>query len=516
MSDSLLRVNSLDLRIGRDCSLEVDELALSVGDQLCVLGGNGSGKTMLARLLAGVVRAPRGAIERTAGFEESRDVHWVSFEEQQRLWERENRHDISEFEPRAMDVGTTVETLIRGVRARDAHDEGLFDELLSRLSLATLRDRGCRYLSSGQIRRALIARAFYAARGDHCQLLLLDDPLASIDRQSQALIRASISALRPGNSVLVELCRRPQDRLAGASHLALMGIHERDGVRRMQVLASGPAAIVESCQAYREFCAPSRFRPDMLDSLLAEQARKEALIPSDGTPLLHLRDVSASYGENRVLSSLNWEMRPQDNVLLAGPNGCGKSTLLALIDGDSHKGYGQDLWLFGRRKGSGETLWETKRYFGVVSNELHNRYLKGWRAGEVVLSGFFDSEGLYTEAGSSQVALARRWLGALCLPELFDRPYAGLSFGQQRLVLLARAMVKSPRILVLDEACVGLDNEHREIVLRSVDRVVERTRTRLLFVSHSVDELPSSINREYGFERLADGSHTLVERTRDS
>ena len=173
-----------------------------------------------------------------------------------------------------------------------------------------------------------------------------------------------------------------------------------------------------------------------------------------------------------------------DIVQIEGPNGCGKSTLLNLINGENHKAYGQDVSLFGARKGSGETFWELKAKFGVVSNELHNKYQKGWRLLDVVVSGFFDSVGLYDDSGAQQVDEAKRWLSLVGLESHEARYYHELSFGQQRLALLARAMVKGPRILILDEPCVGLDDFHRIHILQLLDEIAKVTTTQLIYVSH--------------------------------
>ena len=157
--------------------------------------------------------------------------------------------------------------------------------------------------------------------------------------------------------------------------------------------------------------------------------------------------------------------------------------------------YGQEVYLFGKRRGSGETIWDVKSHFGVVSNEIHNRYVKGWRVLEVVISGFFDSVGLYDDSGASERDCAMAWLKALNIEALATEYYDSISFGQQRLVLLARAMLKHPNILVLDEPCVGLDDPHREIILAMADLIAASTNTHILYVSHTQGERPRRINQ---------------------
>lgn len=167
--------------------------------------------------------------------------------------------------------------------------------------------------------------------------------------------------------------------------------------------------------------------------------------------------------------------------------------------------YGQAVYLFGTRRGSGETVWDVKARFGVVSNEMHNRYVKGWRVLEVVISGFFDSVGLYDDSGASERGCALAWLEALNIDALATQYYDSISFGQQRLVLLARAMVKHPNVLILDEPCVGLDDSHRELILALVDLIAATTSTHILYVSHTQGEQPRCIN-----QRIRFGSEGIV------
>src|SRR5690606_27796601 len=136
-----------------------------------------------------------------------------------------------------------------------------------------------------------------------------------------------------------------------------------------------------------------------------------------------------------------------------------------------------------------------KARFGVVSNELHNRYVRGWRVLDVVVSGFFASVGLYDDSGASEVEAARAWLRTLAVEHLATDYYQELSFGQQRLVLLARAMVKHPAILVLEERCVGLDDYHRGMILGVVDIIAATTGTQIVYVSHERGEVPGCINQ---------------------
>jgi molybdate transport system ATP-binding protein len=492
----IVRVEGARCRIGSKAMLRADHFEIQCGQHWCLFGPNGAGKSTLARLLAGQMRESRLYVTFAAGFDPARDVHLVSFEEQQRLWQRDDRFDISEYSESAQDQGTQVETLVRSSR-HGAQDEAVLESLLSALDLLPLRAQGIRFLSSGQIRKALLARALYAWREGVPQLILLDDPLESIDKASRRRIEATIARFLHDGNASVQLCRRLVDLPDSATHLALM--------QNLELREQGGIDQIRQLPAFQALQSTTTAEVDLPAS---SAAMTDELVP--GAPLIELRKVNANYGDKRILSDINWRMEAHHHVLIEGPNGCGKSTLLSLIDGENHKGYGQDLTLFGRRKGSGEAVWEIKRRFGLVSNELHNKYVKGWRVLEVIVSGFFDSVGLYDDSGSSQKSVARDWLQAFAIAELEAKYYHELSFGQQRLVLLARAMVKNPAILILDEPCVGLDDRHRAMILQTLDKIAARTMTRLIYVSHVEDEQPGCINQWLRFSPAPEGGHTLV------
>lgn len=491
----LIEVLNARCRIGRRGVLCVDELAIGAGEHWCLFGPNGAGKTLLANLVAGRRVETGHYVHYAENFDPAHDCLLVSFEEQQRLWQRDNRLDISDYSADARDVGTSVRALVYGARYRAEQNEADYKALIEQLDLAPLQERGIRFLSSGQVRRALLARALYGALASPARLLILDDPLESIDRGSRERISACIEQQRRRGFASLHLCRRGADIPAGITHMALL--------QGLSVVAQGRADEIRGGEAFRLLQAQKPTLPARLPYL------PETAV-GDGRVLVELRDVEAHYGPQKVLSALNWSMRDDEHVLIEGPNGCGKSTLLSLIDGDNHKGYGQHVILFGQRKGGGESVWEIKSRFGVVSNELHNKYIKGWRVPDVVVSGFFDSVGLYDDSGAREKEQARQWLTALGLKSLSRHYYEELSFGQQRLVLLARAMVKQPRILVLDEPCVGLDDYHRRLILALVDRIAQELPTRIIYVSHEAGEQPACITTRYRFDPVAGGGSTLI------
>ena len=258
----------------------------------------------------------------------------------------------------------------------------------------------------------------------------------------------------------------------------------------------------------------------MADALVAQLAHSENLngltLPEtedptqiirlpDDRPLIVLRDGVVSYNDRPILNQLSWQVNPGEHWQIVGPNGAGKSTLLSLITGDHPQGYSNDLTLFGRRRGSGETIWDIKRHIGYVSSSLHLDYRVSSSVRNVILSGFFDSIGIYQAVSDRQHQLTSQWLALLGLGAMGDAPFHSLSWGQQRLALIARALVKHPALLILDEPLQGLDPLNRQLVRRFVDVLIQQGSTQLLFVSHHAEDAPQCITHRFSFIPEGDG-----------
>jgi molybdate transport system ATP-binding protein len=204
-----------------------------------------------------------------------------------------------------------------------------------------------------------------------------------------------------------------------------------------------------------------------------------------------MRNVIVEWSGNRVLDQLSWRVLPGEHWLIRGPNGSGKSTLLEMITGDNPQVYSNDVWLFGRKRGTGETIWEIKERLGIVSYRLHLQYraMNGLSLETVLVSGFHDSIGLYEAALENERAVARRWLSLCGFGGREEEAFGDLSYGEQRAVLIARAAIKRPLLLILDEPCHGLDEEHRARVLTLLQAIAERGVSTLLHVTHDPTEV---------------------------
>jgi molybdate transport system ATP-binding protein len=226
-----------------------------------------------------------------------------------------------------------------------------------------------------------------------------------------------------------------------------------------------------------------------------------------------MENVRVKYGNTTVLDGLNWTMKSGENWVILGPNGCGKTTMLNLVTGDNPQAYANKIHLFGKRRGSGESIWDIKRRTGIVSSELQIRYRQPITAFEVVLSGFFDSVGLYHHFSTEQKETAEQWLEVLGIADNSDRVFNQLSYGEQRMLLLARSLVKMPLILILDEPCQGFDPINRGRILDAIDAIGGHSESNIIYVTHYPDEIPSCMTDMLRFEKQPDGGYLITQRS---
>ncbi|MGI9546246.1 MAG: ATP-binding cassette domain-containing protein, partial [Flavobacteriaceae bacterium] len=200
--------------------------------------------------------------------------------------------------------------------------------------------------------------------------------------------------------------------------------------------------------------------------------------------LIQLKEVDVSYGSKKVLDKINWNIKPGEFWELAGKNGSGKTTILSMITGDNPKGYGQELYLFGTKKGSGESIWDIKKKIGYFTPAMIDRF-RGYHSLEnMLISGLLDSIGLYVIPSEAQIRLARKWLALVNMEDLKDAYFHELTIGQQRLIMCVRAMIKHPLLLILDEPTAGLDDASAALIVSLVNKMAEESHTTIVFVSH--------------------------------
>jgi molybdate transport system ATP-binding protein len=217
--------------------------------------------------------------------------------------------------------------------------------------------------------------------------------------------------------------------------------------------------------------------------------------------VIELRDIHIGYGKRTILKNLNWTVKQGEKWALLGPNGSGKSTLLSLVCADNPQSYANDIRLFGRKRGSGESIWDIKKNIGYVSPEMHNYYLKNLPCIDIVGSGLFDTIGLYRRCTKEQLENCEKWMERFGILHLRDVSFLKVSSGEQRLCLLARAFVKEPSMIILDEPLHGLDYSNKQKARKIIEKYCDDSSKSLIYVTHYTHEIPNCINKQFSLSK---------------
>ena len=311
-------------------------------------------------------------------------------------------------------------------------------------------------MSSGERKKALLNYLLETKP----KFLILDNPFDNLDTDSQKQLKTILANIS-GHIVIVQLISRSVDLLPFITNYARLQFNEFFVIKDLSQIEPKKRKIFH------------RNIPQALNSL--NYAHEY---------LVSFKNVSVNYGEKPILKNINWKIRTGEFWELAGKNGSGKTTLLAMVTGDNPKAYGQDIILFGSRKGSGESVWDIKKNIGYFTPSMVDRF-RGYHSLEnMLISGLLDSIGLYIKPGEAQLRVAREWLALVNMEDKKDSYFHELSLGQQRLIMCARAMIKHPLLLILDEPTAGLDDASAALVVDLVNKMAAESHTTIVFVSH--------------------------------
>lgn len=446
-------------------SLSFSRFTVQRGQAWSIYGGNSSGTETLLRLLAKTLRnysAERLELPEKIGF--------LTAQRQQELFEKELANDDSDFLDHP-DPGTLVREFLPG--------RAVTSGIIQALDMEDCLDTGYRQLSSGQNRKLLFLTEIFS----DAEYLVLENPFDGLDQKSRHQMEKILEEeMLAGRTLLLFVTNRG-DIGKWCSHLALF----------------------HHGKLFYQGKMPEKNQLDPLLSSIQDNGNQQQGFDfsekKQRQELISLKNGFASYGDKQLFSGVNLRIESGDHTLVTGSNGCGKSTLFNIITGDNPKCYSNELRLFGRKRGSGESIWEIKNRMGIVSPTLHREHRGVGTALQVVLSGLFDSIGLYTKATRSEIAQAQKWLRWTGLVENAQTPFSHLDYGKQRLILIARALVKEPELLMLDEPTQGLDEQHRKQLLDFLEKVAGQHGTTIFYISHRTDEYRSFFEQRICLER---------------
>ena len=445
-------------------------------EQLAIVGPNGSGKTMLVNTITGRYPLLMNEVKYDFGEYAHRmvceNIHSMTFRDSY------GEHDSAYYyQQRWHSQDVELSPVVRDVLP-PVEDE-LVASLYRDFAIGSLLDKQMVMLSSGELRRLQIVKALLSSP----RVLIMDNPFIGLDATTRVQLRDLLERLIEERGMqLILVVSREEDIPDFITHIVL--VCDRvvgDKVEREAFLQMG-RPLLKMCPSL-----PSRPAAAVVDVVLpsADASGEDSLIS--------FRDVTLRYGVHTIFEHLDWEVKRGERWALHGRNGSGKSALLGLVCADNPQSYACDISLFGRRRGTGESIWDIKRRIGYVSPEMHRAYLKDLPAIEIVASGLHDSIGLYVRPRPEQAGVCREWMRVFGVEALAERTFLTLSSGEQRLVLLARAFVKDPELLILDEPLHGLDTARREMVRTIIDDFCLQSGKTLVMVTHYPEELPSCI-----------------------
>ena len=499
-ADPFLTLEDVTLRLCNRLCFQNTHWQFLNDQHWAVVGGNGAGKTILMRALCGQVPVVSGQIKHHFGGARPHDrIAYVSFDDLSATLGSQNSFYQARWNRGVAEAKTAVSDYLSESSVKHINPYQVVDKpadnnhpadyvafaeqrqrVIDLLDIENLLHKELIQLSDGERRKTSIARALMLCP----QLLILDNPLTGLDQRFKARLTQIIQGLihsRLGDGMRVIVATPRQDEIPpSVTHVLL--------VEDCRIIAQGPRQTILASQAARAL-----MERDPLTRSKQLHQQPAPRHPPGPQVLVDMRGVNVSYGPTQILQEIDWTVRQGEHWALLGPNGAGKTTLLSLILGDHPQVYANDVRLFGQRRGSGESIWEIKRRIGWVAPELHLYYPRAVTGLQVVGSGFYDSVGLYRACSPVQHKQARRWMEQLGIGDRAQVPFAKLSEGEQRLVLLARALVKRPLLLILDEPCQGLDAHNRERVRQIVEAIGKTTDTSVIYVTHNADELPRII-----------------------
>ncbi len=435
--------------------------ALNESEHLLITGTSGSGKTTLAKVLANKIFY-KGSVDFNSTHPK------IIFVEQHYNFKTLSNTSEFYYQQRYNSFGSNDAATVKEELLKINNDETVIDVLLSQLQLSRRKNDSLLHLSSGEHKRFQLIKAFL----QEADVFIFDSPFIGLDVNSRKNLNGIINKKSSTSTIII-----------------IGNIEDTPScITQVAELENGQLKSFDSIQNFRrhspftihysQFNGNTPFQKDNVEFDIA----------------VKLENIFVTYGEKKILTNINWQINRGEKWLLKGVNGAGKSTLISLITGDHPQAYANKVFLFDKKRGSGESIWDVKKKIGFVSPELHWYFDKTISVFNTIASGFFDTIGVYKKLSKEQQNIVQQWLSFLNIESKAQQQLHIFSTSQQHLVLLARALVKNPSLLILDEPCQGLDDQQVKDFVALVDALCNQSNKTLIYVSHYENEIPNCIN----------------------
>ncbi len=445
-------------------------ICIEDGQQVAVCGPNGSGKTLLVNIL---LRQYPLLDKREAEYGDGIhgiDIRHITFRDSY------GSADSTYFYQQRWNMTEMGDSPVVGDAFPFVADQEWRDSLFRLFDLSLIWDKQLVSLSSGEMRKYQLARSL-AVRP---RVVIIDSPFIGLDRETREMLCNLFEELiGRWNMQIILIVARPEDIPSFITHV----IEVRNKVCR---------PMVEKDRFLSDYGADAPTLSQELVNIMHGLPEHGM----DSNEIVRCNKVSLKYGSRCILDRLDWTIRKGEHWALLGRNGCGKSALLSLIYADNPQSYACDISLFGRARGTGESIWEIKKHIGYVSPEMHRSYSRHYPAIDIVASGLHDSVGLYKKITNEEREACRVWLQIFGMSEFENRDFYYLSSGEQRMILLARAFVKNPSLIILDEPLHGLDAANRSLAMQIIKVFCDQPQKTMIIVTHYPEELPDTIDHQ--------------------
>jgi len=496
MSSALLSIHNVTARYINNILLKNINFTIRKGENWALIGESGSGKSALLQTIAGKFNVTGGEVKYDF-FEDFLQKHPVtdnSITHQKLIAFVESRHHFrnlsnttefyyqQRYNSSDSEDALTVNEYLEGVQHIPLQNRYWdLPKVIQTLHLENLLNKQIIKLSNGETKRLRIA----AALMKNPVLLMLDAPLTGLDVQTRAEFNIILEQI-VASGITVIMATSPYEIPDGITDIAML----KDG------------EIIQTIK--KSAFDPVKFMQDTGD--VTDRSGLQALLHADAgkTPyrfIVKMNKVNIRYGDRTILDNVDWQIVPGERWALLGPNGAGKSTLLSLINGDNPQAYANDIVLFDKKRGTGESIWDIKKKIGFVSPELHQYFPTENSCLQVIESGYYDTLGLFRPGQKAKADTALSWMQALEIDKYARNLLKNVPASVQRLCLLARALIKNPDLLIFDEPCQGMD-AHQQLHFKNiVNAICDMSNVTLIYVTHYQQEIPDSVTKVLRLEK---------------
>lgn len=456
-------------------TLQRVNLEIFKGENPVVIGPNGSGKSMLASLICGKISFSEGKMRFSFLPEgvtyKPGTIVKAGFESAYLMADYHNMYYQQRFSATENESAPTVDEILS--------QNNTDDIIIEKLRLKPLLKKRLIMLSSGELRRFLIASVL----SKKPEIIIFDNPFIGLDVETCKDLNDVFEIAADFTNMIFLVSDINDIPRISKSVIPVKDLKVLPKISKEDFLKNFNNDFFVSRENHEVDCS------DFFDYQHYEN--------KDYENVAELTNINLSYPDKTIFNNLCWTIKRGEKWALQGCNGAGKSTLLSLLTADNPRAYSMDISLFDRKRGSGESIWDIKKKIGYISSEMHLFFRENQSCVKVAASGFFDTQGLFCKTTPQQNERALQILKMFNLEKFADVSFLKISDSMQRMVLLARTLIKNPDLLILDEPLHGLDPVNKQKAINIIETFCKQKGKTLIFVTHNENEIPPCVNLRF-------------------